>query len=65
MMLFNRGGLEVVPVPSDFRVVGMSSWQDRFSLTRFLPQVKGSSRPTRRPRIPGDVFLLGPWAVRK
>jgi uncharacterized SAM-binding protein YcdF (DUF218 family) len=41
MMLFNRGGLEVVPVPSDFRVVGMSSWQDRFSLTRFLPQGEG------------------------
>jgi uncharacterized SAM-binding protein YcdF (DUF218 family) len=41
MMLFNRGGLEVVPVPSDFHVVGIGSWQDRFSLTRFLPQGEG------------------------
>lgn len=41
MMLFNRGGLEVVPVPSDFHVVGMGGWRDRLSLPRFLPQGEG------------------------
>jgi uncharacterized SAM-binding protein YcdF (DUF218 family) len=44
MMLFNRGGLEVVPVPSDFRVVGMGSLRERLSLGYFLPQGEGLFR---------------------
>ncbi len=44
MMLFNRGGIEVVPVPSDFHVVGVGGWREQLSLIRFLPQGEGLFR---------------------
>ena len=41
MMLLGRGGVELVPVPSDFHVVGMGGWRKQLSLIRFLPQGEG------------------------
>jgi uncharacterized SAM-binding protein YcdF (DUF218 family) len=43
MMLFARNGVEVVPVPADFHVVGVENLWD-LSPVRFLPQGEGLFR---------------------
>ncbi|MGO9242028.1 MAG: YdcF family protein [Terriglobales bacterium] len=40
MLLFSRSGIEVLPVPADFHVVGVQSLSEP-SLVRFLPQGDG------------------------
>ena len=40
MMLFKHIGVEVLPVPADFHVVGVGNLWD-LSLVRFLPQGEG------------------------
>ena len=43
MQLFARTGLDILPVPADFHIVGVESlWE--FSLVRFLPQGEGILR---------------------